>query len=140
MKPTKKRIDEVSDGNDLESVETAISSMKKQIFKCCDQQCLKYLLEKNDTSLRVFLEEWLQLKKKPKEAVLRVTYRLCSHWSANTVRGFDRFLARFEFEDPIRRFCVSQSLCNYSRHWRRNLGTTYHSSALLLRTFCTFGA
>jgi hypothetical protein len=82
-------------------VEAVISSLKKITVKCCNRQCLKHLLEENEASLRVFLEEWLQLEKKQQQAVLHFTIRLCSHWSTKTVRGLKRQLNRFEFEDPI---------------------------------------
>jgi hypothetical protein len=93
------KIDEVSNASNSVPVETV--TLKKITVKCCNRQCLKHLLEENEASLRVFLEEWLQLEKKQQQAVLHFTIRLCSHWSTKTVRGLKRQLNRFEFEDPI---------------------------------------
>ena len=92
---------EVPDNNGLNAVETIISLLRNQEVACCKSQCLKRLLEKNEAALRVFLEEWFQLEKKQKEVVLRFTIRLCSRWSERTVRGSNRKLSRFRFEDPL---------------------------------------
>ena len=55
----------------------------------------------NEPSLRIFIEEWLRLDKKQKESVLKFTIRINSRWSTHTVRGKNRKLNRFAFEDPI---------------------------------------
>lgn len=89
------------DNNVLSSVETVISKIKKKDVVCCKSQCIKRLLENNEAALRIFLEEWFQLDKKQKEAVLRFSIRLCSRWSECTARGANRKLNRFKFEDPI---------------------------------------
>lgn len=97
MKP-----DMASTENDsLNLVETVISTMKKDNVICCKQQCIKHLLDENESQLRLFLEEWLHLDKKQKDVVLRFAIRICSRWSERTSRGKERKLSRFEFKDPL---------------------------------------
>lgn len=93
--------DETPNKDYINRVETIISSIKTKNIVCCKQKCIKRLLEENEAQLRLFLEEWHQLDKKQKEAVLRFTIRICSHWSKHTTRGLGRKLIRFEFDDPI---------------------------------------
>lgn len=95
------KINPVLKSNNIDPVETVIVSMRKKNITCCKSNCIKNLLEKNEAALRLFLEEWLQLEKKQKEAVLRFTIRLCSHWSERTVRCVNSKHSRFEFKDPI---------------------------------------
>lgn len=92
---------EVSSPSVLNAVETHLSLIRKQDVACCQSQCLQRLLEKDEAALRLFLEEWCQLEKKQKEVVLRFTIRLCSRWSERTVRGSERSVSRFRFEDPL---------------------------------------
>jgi len=90
-----------SDNDSLSSAKAAIASMKKKNVICCKQQCIKRLLDEKESQLLLFPEEWLQLEKKQKEAVLRFAIRICSRWSERTNRGACRTLSRFEFEDPL---------------------------------------
>ena len=84
----------------LNSTDTLLLSIKKKNPICCQQECIKRLLE-NEEQLLLFLEEWGQLNQSQREVVLRFTIRHCSHWSTHTVRGSVRNLSRFEFEDPL---------------------------------------
>jgi len=87
--------------NSISSVDSFIVSIKEKNLICCKQQCVKHLFEKKELSLRLFVEEWLQLDKKQKEAVVKFTIRNHSNWSTRTARSKNRTLNRFEFEDPI---------------------------------------
>jgi len=95
------KTDKISDNDSSGSAEAAISSMRKKNVICCRQQCIKRLLDEREPQLRLFPEEWSQLEKKQKEAVLRFAIRICSRWSERTKRGTCRTLSRFEFEDPL---------------------------------------
>ena len=86
----------VAEETDADSVDQAVLRLKEK-ENCCKQQCIKNLLEKNEEPLCKFLGEWLQLDKVQRELVLRLTIRMCSHWSEQTVHGMDRTLSRFEF-------------------------------------------
>ena len=92
--------DQVATSEQLNSIDKVLLSIKEGNTICCKQQCIKHLLD-NEEHLRLFLEEWLRLDKLQKEAVLRFTIRICSHWSSRTARGAERTLSRFEFEDPL---------------------------------------
>jgi len=92
---------DINDNNYMNSVETIISKLKKNDGVCCKSNCIRRILEKDEEALRIFLEEWFQLEKKQKEAILRFSIRLCSRWSEHTIRGANRKLNRFRFEDPI---------------------------------------
>jgi len=92
--------DEIKDTG-VETANIVISSFKEENLTCCKQRCIKNILDNNEASLRTFLEEWLRLDKKPKEAVLKFTIRINSHWSARTKRCVNRKLNRFAFEDPL---------------------------------------
>jgi len=76
------------------SVDTTITSLRG--VTCCQKQCIKRLYE-NEAALRLFLEEWFRLDKKQKEALLKFTIRIRSHWTPKTARCTARKLNRFEF-------------------------------------------
>ena len=95
------KTNDTPDNNYMDSVEAVISKLKKEAGVCCKSQCTIRLVQNDETALRIFLEEWFQLNKKQKEVVLRFSIRLCSRWSERTIRGANRKLNRFKFEDPI---------------------------------------
>lgn len=53
--------DELKDAG-VETASTVSQNIKEGNITCCEQHCIKNLLDNNEASLRIFIEEWLRLE------------------------------------------------------------------------------